>query len=319
MTAAFHKYDLVMNLKIWQKILLIVSLPVLFEIVFVATLATMLLQTEKLSDQFETSKAALLRYHEAEEALLQGFFQFITIDASSEGEYAKEFDFLIDKLRFYENSISNTFGMRPEIRDAFEEVPELFNNAAKLIDKGKMIFRHPPSERRKLAKGMEPEMLGMMLVIKPLSDRIAIAERQMQERAPSELLSRRSYVVTTTIAGLILSLVISCGAAFLFFRNIAKRLQIIEDNAHRVALGQDLLPALDNQDEIGQLDAALHVAADLISDAKKKEFAILEQSIDVLCSLDRRLRIVDIGESVFRAWKHTADELIGRSILTLVP
>lgn len=316
---AFHKYDLVMNLKIWQKILLIVSLPVIFEIVFVATLATLLLQTEQLSDQFETSKSTLLRYHQAEEALLQGFFKFITIDTNSEGEYAAEFDFLIDKLRYYENSISNTFGVRPEIRDAFEEVPELFNNAAQLIDKFKLIFKHPPGERRALAKKLEPEMLGMVLVIKPLSDRIAIAEREMQLRAPSELLSRRSYVITTTIAGLILSLVISCSAAFLFFRNIQKRLQIIEDNAHNVALGKELLPALTDQDEIGQLDAALHEAAALISDAKKKELSILEQSIDVLCSLDRRLRIVDIGESVYRAWKHTADELIGRSILTLVP
>lgn len=182
---AFHKYDLVMNLKIWQKILLIVSLPVIFEIVFVATLATLLLQTEQLSDQFETSKSTLLRYHQAEEALLQGFFKFITIDTNSEGEYAAEFDFLIDKLRYYENSISNTFGVRPEIRDAFEEVPELFNNAAQLIDKFKLIFKHPPGERRALAKKLEPEMLGMVLVIKPLSDRIAIAEREMQLRAPS--------------------------------------------------------------------------------------------------------------------------------------
>ncbi len=106
---------------------------------------------------------------------------------------------------------------------------------------------------------------------------------------------------------------------FLFFRGIVKRLQIIEDNAHIVALGKELPPTLRDQDEIGQLDEALHQAANIISDAKKKEFAILEQSVDVLCSLDRRLRIVDIGESVFRAWKHSADELIGRSILTLVP
>lgn len=308
-----------MNLKIWQKILLIVSLPVIFEIVFVATLATLLLQTEQLSDQFEQSKAGLLRYHQAEEQLLQGLFKFITIDTRSTQDYASEFDFLRDRLRSYEHSISNTFGMRPEIREAFEEVPELFNNAAKMIEKFKIIFQHPPEQRRTLAKELEPQLLGFVLIIKPLSDRIAIGERQMQQRAPSELLSRRSFVITTTAAGLTVSLILSCSAAFLFFRNIAKRLQIIEDNAHNVALGKELLPALSDQDEIGQLDAALHEAADLISDAKKKEFAILEQSIDVLCSLDRRLRIVDIGESVFRAWKHTADELIGRSILTLVP
>ncbi|CAN5181680.1 hypothetical protein BH10CYA1_BH10CYA1_40690 [soil metagenome] len=308
-----------MNLKIWQKILLIVSLPVLFEIVFIATLAALLLQTEQLSDQFEASKAALLRYHEAEEALVQGSLSLVTIDARAHNNFSREFDFLTEKLRFYQSSVTETFGVRPEIREAFEEVPEMFDNAAKLINKIKVIFKRPPGERTDLAKALEPEMIGIMLEAKPVSDRIARGEAQMHLRAPGELSNKRSYVTFATLTGLFVSLIVSCGAALLFFRNIAKRLQIIENNAQSVALGKELQPLLTDQDEIGQLDAALHKAANLIMDAKKKEFAILEQSVDVLCSLDRRLRIVDIGESVYRAWKHTAGELIGRSILTLVP
>ncbi len=120
MRAAFHQYDLAMNLKIWQKILLIVSLPVLFEILFVATLAALLLQTEQLSDQFETSKAALLHYHQAEEALIEGSLSLITIDTRAQKDYSEEFDKLVNKLRFFQNSVTESFGMRPEIRKSLK-------------------------------------------------------------------------------------------------------------------------------------------------------------------------------------------------------
>ncbi len=308
-----------MNLKIWQKILLIVTLPILFEIVFVVTLAALLLKTEQLSDQFDSSKSALLRYHGAEEALVQGLLTLSAIDLKSDKDFSREFDFVLEKLRVYQKSVSSSFAIRQEIREAFAELPEMFDHSAKMLERIKLIFRHPPSERTELGKELQPDAVAMMVEAKPISDRIAAGEAQMHLKAPSELNMWRWYVSITTVAGLVLNLIISICIAILFFRNIAKRLEIIEENAHRVASGKPLQAPLNDKDEIGQLDAALHKASDLVQDARKKEFAILEQSVDVLCSLDRRLRIVDIGESVLKAWQHRADELLGRSMLTLVP
>jgi PAS domain S-box-containing protein len=308
-----------MNLKIWQKILLIVSLPVIFEIVFVATLATLLLQTQELSDRFEASKSALLQYHAAEETLIQTAFSLININKLSEADFSREFEDLHSKLHNFHSIVESTFGVRPELKEALEPVPELIHGGEKLIDQIKDILRSPPEKRGDLQKQLEPQMIIMVINMKPVSDRVAQAENALHVHAPAELAAQRESVMLTIGVGLIVSLIISGGAGFLFFRNIAKRFAIIEENAQRVALGQQLLPPLTDQDEIGQLDAALHSAASLIEDARKKEFAILEQSVDVLCSLDRRLRIVDVGASVSRAWKYTADELIGRSVLTLVP
>ncbi|HEY9682159.1 MAG TPA: PAS domain S-box protein, partial [Oculatellaceae cyanobacterium] len=308
-----------MNLKIWQKILLIVSLPVIFEIIFVATLAALLLQTQELSDRFEASKTALLQYHAAEETLIQTAFSLININKVSETEFSREFDELQAKLHNFHHIVESTFGVRPELKDALEPVPELVHGCEKLIEQIKVMMRSPPEKRHDMQKQLEPQLVVMVLNMKPVSDRVAQAENAMHVYAPAELAAQRESVMIAIGLGLIFSLIISCGAGILFFRNIAKRFSIIEENAQRVALGQQLQPPLKDQDEIGQLDAALHSAASLVEDARKKEFAILEQSVDVLCSLDRRLRIVDVGASVSRAWKYNADELIGRSILTMVP
>jgi PAS domain S-box-containing protein len=308
-----------MNLKIWQKILLIVSLPVIFEIVFVATLAALLLQTEQLSDQFDSSKAALLRYHGGEEALVQGILTLSSVDSRSKNDFSREFGFLIERMQVFKKSVVSTFGVREEIKDALQDVPDMFDHFTRIIERIKYIFTQPPDDRIRLIKSLETDILTVMMEVKPIADRIDAGEEQMHQKAPGELAAWRSYVMFATVIGLSFNFILSLGIALLFFRNIAKRLQVIEENAHRVASGKELQAPLKDQDEIGQLDAALHKAASLILDARKKEFAILEQSVDVLCSLDRRLRIVDIGASVSKAWQHQADELLGRSVLTLVP
>ncbi len=308
-----------MNLKIWQKILLIVSLPVIFEIVFVVTLATLLLQTEQLSDRFEASKIALRKFHAAEETLILATFSLTNIRQLSEEQFSRDFEGLRTKLRMFHEELESTFGVRPELREALEPVPELIHAGENLIDQIKLMLRGTPAERDAMRKKLEPQMIIMVINMKPVSDRVTQAENAMHIHAPAELAAQRESVMITIGVGLIVGLIISGGAGALFFRNVARRFRVIEENAQRVALGRELLEPLEEQDEIGQLDAALHSAATLIEDAKKKEFAILEQSVDVLCSLDRRLRIVDVGASVSRAWKYTADELIGRSVLTLVP
>ncbi|MBS2000729.1 MAG: PAS domain S-box protein [Cyanobacteria bacterium SZAS LIN-5] len=308
-----------MNLKIWQKILLIVSLPVIFEIVFVATLATLLLQTEQLSDRFETSKSALVKFHAAQEALIQATFSLTNINKLTEQEFSREFDDLRENLRNFHKSLDMTFGVRPELKDALEPVPDLIHGGENLIDRIKKMLRGSPDERADMRRQLEASMIILVLNMKPVSDRVAQAEYSMHVNAPAELAAQRNAVMIAIGMGLIVSLIISTGAGALFFRNVARRFRIIEENAQRVALGQQLQAPLNDDDEIGELDAALHEAANLIEDARKKEFAILEQSVDVLCSLDRRLRIVDVGASVSRAWKYTPDELIGRSVLTLVP
>jgi len=52
-------------LRIWQKILLILAVPILFQIVFVAILAVMLFHTEHVSDQFARSKRVMLSFDAA--------------------------------------------------------------------------------------------------------------------------------------------------------------------------------------------------------------------------------------------------------------
>lgn len=313
------KYDLVMHLKIWQKILLIVSLPVLFEIVFVVTFVTLLLRTEQLADQFESSKRALLRYHAAEDSLLAGLLNISTIETTSQYTFSEEFDRLEEGLNKYQQSVASTFGIRPEIKEAFDQVPEMFDHSAELIANVKVIFQSPPEERREKMQSLETQALTLMMEAKPLSDRVNSAESHMQKNARIELDDMNKKVIAVTLLGLAFNITFALASAFLAFRNIRKRLTIIEQNAQRVAVGRELNAPFLQQDEVGELDAALHKAAGLIMDARKKEFAILEQSVDVICSLDRRLRIVHIGDSVRKAWKYEADELLGRSLLTLVP
>ena len=71
-------------------------------------------------------------------------------------------------------------------------------------------------------------------------------------------------------------------------------------------------------DEIARLDATLHKAGAQLKDLQKKELAILNNAADVVTSLDTRLRFLAIGESAQRIWGFAVDDLIGRSLLTIL-
>ncbi len=71
-------------------------------------------------------------------------------------------------------------------------------------------------------------------------------------------------------------------------------------------------------DEIAELDRTLHKAGKQLKDFQKKELAILNNAADVVTSLDRRLRFLAIGESAERIWGYVPDDLIGKSIMTIL-
>jgi PAS domain S-box-containing protein len=153
----------------------------------------------------------------------------------------------------------------------------------------------------------------------PLVKRIVDVETSIETLESSELEKSRWLVAVSAIVAFLLSLLISILVASVLFRSFGKRLQLIEGNAEKVALSQPLPPALTGGDEIDELDRTLHSAAQYVESVHKKEFAVLNKSVDVLCSIDNRFKIISIGESVQNSWQYTVDDVLGRSIFTLLP
>ncbi|HEY9734347.1 MAG TPA: ATP-binding protein [Drouetiella sp.] len=103
-----------------------------------------------------------------------------------------------------------------------------------------------------------------------------------------------------------------------FTRGIIKRLKIVTENSQKLALGTALNEPMSGNDEIATLDHVFHYMADALNEAAHKERAIVENAVDVICSIDSRLRFAAVNPASRSVLGYSPDDLIGKNMLTIV-
>ncbi len=103
-----------------------------------------------------------------------------------------------------------------------------------------------------------------------------------------------------------------------FNKDIIKRLNVLVDNSLLLSQNKELLPPLKGADEIANLDKVFHNAADALAKAQRAERAIVDNALDVICSLDSNLKFDTINPACLDVWGFEAEELQGKRMITLV-
>ncbi|HIN66446.1 MAG TPA: PAS domain S-box protein, partial [Candidatus Obscuribacterales bacterium] len=157
-----------------------------------------------------------------------------------------------------------------------------------------------------------------VLTFNSLVDRIKAATVRLDNEEPAAIKNMFMQVVLLLIVGFAISCALSFLIAYIFTVDIVRRLATISGNALLVAADKELPPPLVGTDEIAELDRTLHKTDLQLKAFRKKERAILNNTADVVASLDRRLRFSLVGESASRLWGYSTDDLLGRSLLTIL-
>jgi PAS domain S-box-containing protein len=123
------------------------------------------------------------------------------------------------------------------------------------------------------------------------------SQSNMQSRLEMDRLARTRALQITLAIGLALNVAMSLAVATVIARFVNKRLQVVVDNAVRVTRGEPLLPALRGHDEIAHLDATFRLMTDALALAEKRERDLIDNSTDLICSIDAGGSIVEISAS----------------------
>jgi PAS domain S-box-containing protein len=118
--------------------------------------------------------------------------------------------------------------------------------------------------------------------------------------------------------GALSSVLVALLVAFFFSKEIVDRLKTISDNSIKISLNEPLNPPVGGHDEITSLDTRVRLMAARLIEARRKESAILENALDVICSIDKANRITSINPACFAIWGFYQDELLGKNVLELV-
>lgn len=114
----------------------------------------------------------------------------------------------------------------------------------------------------------------------------------------------------------------SCVMAFMVHRtfssNITERLRILTDNTFRLARSESLHPPDKGTDEIGHLDRVFHDMANALAEAARKERAVVQHALDVICSVDAEGNFSAVSPASASVWGYAPEELVGTRLFELV-
>ncbi len=139
---------------------------------------------------------------------------------------------------------------------------------------------------------------------------MARAEEKSTANAPIVQAQFRQRIKALLIANIVLGIVLTSVIATAFYWQIVKRLQTTIDNSRRFASRRPLNSPTKGADEISEVDEAFHQMATAVAEAEQREIALIEHSLDVICSLDSMGRFVDVNPAGKQAFGYHGDELL---------
>jgi len=309
---AFAAYKL-RNSCINQKGLILVSVPLVFVLLFVVFVTQM-------SRQSEQAQAAYLHSKEVISWTESIFNDLVDAEASIRGYVLTGDPAFAEPFQRVRQVLPKEI---EKLQDLLKDDPTQQIRASKLSSKAveKISFltdtqelmrsgaRDQAVERVKTAKGLQ------------LMNEFRLAREDFLKEEQRLDLERHAAVQNAwqrfnwlLVAGSSIDIFLAVVLAALFSGGISKRIVALTENARALAEGKPLLTQpMKGTDEIAHLDQVFREMAQALKEAARKERAIFENALDIVCSTDGEGRFLKMSPSSLNIWGYQPEEMIGRN------
>ncbi len=304
-----------MRLTLSKKALILVTIPLVFEILFVVVLACMLMQVEV---ERQREQHAILVATEANELLK------LLLDAGTSSVIHHLTGSRSAKLRFDKcNRQLKTLGVEfkalvrdyPSERAAFEDIERqhIFCMAA-LRDANEHLQAGDRLFGMKKWVEMQEHMNKLFASAKELVDQ----QHEIQRVKSLEQAKTRKNIMYLIIAGVGLNIAIAISLAAYFNRGTASRMKLLIENIKRLSANQPLKESIKGTDEIAQLDEAFRKMASSLAEATRKERAVIDNAMDVICSITPDGKFQAVNPAALQVWGHEPESLLQTRLSSLI-
>lgn len=128
----------------------------------------------------------------------------------------------------------------------------------------------------------------------------------------------RKNLQNLLVIGIALNLTMAFFATWLVVSRITRRIQILVESSRSIATSSDLPPKLTGNDELTELDSSLRKMAKALDEMLRKQRATFEKSTAVICSLDKSLCFTVLNEACLSTWGYSQEELLGRRLSSVI-
>ena len=307
-----------LNLTLAQKVFVLVCLPLVFQIVFVGTLANLLVQAERESAQEAHAKDLQSEVNKILRMIIDSGTKLVIT------EYVKKQGIKDDKKRKnIQEAANDEFATlerlvegHPEEEIAVGHIRDLHKEIRDVLK----TTRHHSEDDDKL--GMMQDFAKLNLMMRKFSaatEEIIEDQQKIQRIKRKAALRARGTIINLLYFGVIFNIALSIGLALFFNVGVSRRIMVLIDNTKRLGRGQQLNPPVGGRDEIAHLDLFFNEMAASLKEAARKERAIIANASEVICSLDESLVFTNVNPAAQKIWGFSPEELIGKDLKTLLP
>lgn len=312
-----------LKLRIFHKGILLVTVPLLFELGFIAVLIGLQHRLEIQLAREAHSKAVV--YHanqlficmvQATTGRLGAKVPGLRINARPEIIELQR-QAVTGEIRTLKELVKNNPEQRNDIERLCAEATAMRDSLAELAP-----------EQNGAGGGGFTALIGSLSLFRQIETGLSIIKQEVEkftepevrlsEEIAAEQIKTRQLISTVLSLGIFLNVVMAFLMAAFFSKNITSRLKLMVDNTRRLTAGQTLRPPAGGFDEIASLDRIFHDMADALRDASEKERAIVRYAQELICSLDADLKFARMNPASEKVWGYRPEELIGTSAISLV-
>jgi len=304
-----------------KKLLLLVLIPCLLQAFFVCVLAGFIFSAQKDLQRIEHQRDALVALKTTAGVAVTGLMRIQDRRSFGEDDARREIARLNEAFR---SETGNLEGLDeenfPELKEIIEDARSMQGQMETLlIQAQKNINTTVRGRKIKRNRLVERTMLiATILNFQSIAKRIVAAEASFKASDVERVGEIQKSLNTAIFVVLGINALITVAFVYLFTKDVAGRLKIVSDNTHKLAQQDKELVPCPGSDEIAAIDAALRDVAAELEQQRRQQLAILDNAVDVVFTLDDKLKLSAVNNASRESWGVAPDELLGRNFLSLL-
>lgn len=311
--------NLLLKLRFREKGVLLVSIPLLFEIVFVTFLSISYAEAQNEARIAEHGRRVLTITDAITTAIFAVGASFFVSSTLDPGVMKARFDTFESTL---EGLISTLVAESKPYKDEAKFVEGLVESTRELqehANRMRAILEDPlqmvsQSAFRASRKKANHSLHNLADAIDKLNmyEHTTAGSRLAQARGSRQRLHFVLY------AGVIFNILLSIWLAVVFGRQVTQRLAVVGRNAIRMSRQETLQESVAGTDELADLDRLLHNLSGLLTETMRRERAMIDNTADVICAISSDLQVLRTNAAMQAQWGWTQEAVEQASLVELV-
>ncbi|MBA3995015.1 MAG: hypothetical protein C0469_15970 [Cyanobacteria bacterium DS2.3.42] len=295
-------------MKLWQKMAILIILPLLLEVGYIVAIKNNQAELNQEYLQERKSQDTIILIQRALKCCLDPLTYLMNYKSSGttgsvlERKRASE---SLDELRTLRKRIE----LAQEKPNQFAHIMGTMESIEKLLEEA-INARNSNDQYSNPTDFMKVTKLGRTI--------IAITQQDIEtaDAAHKQKLLRVTAKQEEFDSLLLTAVIVSGGIVFfllgVFAVGIRRQLEILTKNSENLALGKSLLPPMQGNDELSNLDKRFHRMASSISELTERESAILKNSGELIFSINSKLRFSFVNDAVVKILAMSPEEFVGK-------